>query len=75
MSEEKVQFQSSKSCWICEKLIKNDDEKVTDHCHITIKFKGTVHWNCNINLQLTKKIRAMFHNLRGCDNHLIFFFT
>ena len=29
MSEDKEeQFQSSNICWICEKLIDNDDEKV-----------------------------------------------
>ena len=26
--EEEKQFQSSNTCWICEKLIDNDDEKV-----------------------------------------------
>ena len=29
------QFQSSNICWICEKLIDDDDEKVRDHCHVT----------------------------------------
>ena len=28
MSEEEEQFQSSNTCWICEKLIDDDDEKV-----------------------------------------------
>ena len=46
--------------WIYEKL--NEDEKVRDHCHITGKFRGAVHWNCNKNLQLTKKVPVMFHN-------------
>ena len=54
------------------KLIDNDDEKVRDHCHVTGKFRGTVHWSCNINVQLTKKVPAIFHNLRGYDSHLIF---
>ena len=32
MSEEKQeQFQSSNICWVCEKLIDDDDERVTDH--------------------------------------------
>ena len=48
--EEEKQFQSSNTCWICGKLIDNDDKKVRDHCHITEKFIGTAHWSCNINL-------------------------
>ena len=48
MSEEEEEFQSSNTCWICEKLIDNDDEKVRDHCHITGKFRGAAHWSCNI---------------------------
>ena len=68
--EEEEQFQPSNSCWICEKLI--DNEKVRDHCQITRKCRGVAHWSCNINLQLTKKVPAIFHNLRGYDSHLIF---
>ena len=72
MSEEKEQFQWSNVCWICEKLIDNNDGKVRDHCHVTGKFRGAAHQNCNINLQLTKKVPVMFHNLRGYGSHLIF---
>ena len=65
-------FQESNNCWICKKLIDNDDEKVRDHCHVTGKFRGAAHWDCNINFQLTKKIPVIFHNLKGYDSHLIF---
>ena len=65
MSEkEKRQSQSSNTCWICEKLIENDDEKVKHHCYITGKFRGVTHWSCTINLQLTKKIPVTFTRLR-----------
>ena len=70
--EEEHLFQQSNSCWICKKLIENDEEKVRDHCHVTGKFRGAAHWNCNINFQLTKKVPVIFHNLRGYDSHLIF---
>ena len=71
MSEEEEQFKSSNTCWICEKLIDDDYEKVRDHYHVTVKFRGVPHWS-NINLQLTKKVPVIFQNLRGYDSHLIF---
>ena len=70
--EEEQQLQLSDVCWIYDKLIDNDDEKVRDHCHVTGKFRGAAHWICNINLQLTKKVAVIFHNLRGYDSYLIF---
>ena len=51
------------------KLTDDDDDKVRDRCHIS---GGTAHWSCNINLQLTKKVPVIFHNLRGYDSHIIF---
>ena len=65
-------FQQSNCCWICRKLIDNDEEKVRDHCHVTGKFRIAVDWNCNINFLLSKKNPVIFHNLRGYDSHLIF---
>ena len=62
MTGEEQNFQSINTCWICEKLIEDDDEK--DRCHITGKFRGAAHWSCKIN-QLTKKVLVIFHNLTG----------
>ena len=70
--EEEEQYQSSSSCWIWKKLMDHDDEKVRDHCPVTGRFRRAVHWICNKNLQLTKKVLVIFHNLRGYDSHLIF---
>ena len=70
VEKEVEEFQSSNTSWICEKHI--EDEKARDHCHITGIFKGAAHWSCNTNLQLTKKVPVIFHNLRGYDSHLIF---
>ena len=73
MSEEEQRlFQQSNSCWIYKKLIDNDEKKVRDHCHVTGKLRGAAHGSCNINLQLTKKVPVIFHNLTGYDSHLIF---
>ena len=69
--EEEHLFQQSNSCWICKKLVDND-EKVRDHCHVPGKFRGVAHWDCNINFQLTKNVPVIFHNLKGYDSHLNF---
>ena len=70
-AEEEERFQLSNSCWICDKFFDAGDDKVRDHCLITGKYRGAAHWSCNINLKLSKKIPVIFHNLRGCDSHLI----
>ena len=43
-----------------DKLFDVTDNKVRDHCHITEKNKGSTHWDCNINLKLTKKFLKYF---------------
>ena len=68
-AEEEEQFKKMEICWICNKLIEND--KVSDHCHITGKYRGASHWNFNINFKISKKLPIIFHDLRGYDSHLI----
>ena len=42
--EDEENYQNSEYCWIRnEKIIK---DKVTDHCHITGKFRGAAHKEC-----------------------------
>ena len=36
MIEEEHLFQQINSCWICKKIIDNENEKVRDHCHILV---------------------------------------
>ena len=65
MSEkEEHLFQESNSCWICEKLIDNDEEKAKDHCDVTGKFRGAAHWGCNVIFQLNKKVPVIKKFLR-----------
>ena len=79
-AEEENLFQKSNNCWICQKFINNNKQKVRDHCHITGKFSGAAHESCNLNYELTKKVPVIFHNLRGYDlfnsfnslHHLVF---
>lgn len=62
MSEiEEFQFQSSNYSRICSKLLRS--ERVRDHCHISGKFRGAAHADCNLKYQVPKKIPEVFHNL------------
>ena len=36
-------FQSSNKYWICNKLFNVRDNKVTDHDHVTGKYRGSAH--------------------------------
>ena len=67
--KEEENFWSSNTCWICEKLI--EDENIRDHCPITGKNRGASYWSCNVNLKLTKKFPIIFYNLKGYGSHLI----
>lgn len=45
-----------------------------DHCHITGKYRGSAHNNCNLKLRIEPekiKIPVIFHNLKGYDCHFI----
>ena len=66
------------TCWLCEKEFKPKDLKenpiVTDHCHLTGRFRGLAHNNCNLNARKahTSFVPILFHNFSGYDCHLIF---
>ena len=67
MSEEEEHlFQQSNSCWICKKLIDNDGEKVRDHCHVTDRFRGAAHWNCNIPANICWSSRRLQDVFKTC---------
>ena len=48
-------------------------KKLEKRCHITGQFRDAVQQSRNKNLQLTKKVHAIFHNLRGYGSHLSFY--
>ena len=63
-------YNNSQICWIWKEDL--NANKVRDHCHITGKFRGAAHHQCNLKLKIPKKLRIIFHNLEGCDGHTIF---
>ena len=75
MTEDDEQhFKTMNGCHICGEKYTNKDVRVRDHCHITGKFRGSAHQECNLKLRIKPediKIPVIFHNLHGCDSHFI----
>ena len=69
--EDQEKFIEADECHICNKKYINKDIIVRDHCHITGKYRGSAHQDCNLNYRLTDKIPVIFHNRRGYDSHFI----
>ena len=67
----KIVSKKADKCHICDKQYVPADIRVRDHCHVTGKYRGSAHQDCNLNLQLSDKIPVIFHNLRGYDSHFI----
>ena len=67
-------FKTMDGCHICGEKYTDKDVRVRDHCHITGKFRGSAHQECNLKLRIKPenlKIPVIFHNLRGYDSHFI----
>ena len=69
MTEDDEQcFRTMDECHICGEKYTDKDVRVRDHCHITGKFRGSAHQECNLKLRIKPediKIPVIFHNLRG----------
>ena len=67
-------FKTMDGCHICGEKYTDKDVHVRDHCHITGKFRGSAHQECNLKLRIKPenlKIPVIFHNLLGYDSHFI----
>ena len=67
--EEEQAFQDAVNCHICEFELGAD--RVRDHCHLTGKYRGAAHNDCNLNYSFTGRIPVILHNLRDYDSQLI----
>ena len=72
--ENEKEFKKAEECHICNKKYTEEDIRVQDHCHITGKYRGSAHQECNLKLKVKPeevKIPVIFHNRRGYDSHFI----
>ena len=72
--DDEIRFKKANECHICNNKYTDKDIQVRDHCHITGKYRGSAHQECNLQLRLNPeevKIPVIFHNLRGYDSHFI----
>ena len=72
--EDEDKFKIADECHICNNKYTDEDIRVRDHCHITGKYRGSAHQECNLKLRVNPeevKIPVIFHNLRGYDCHFI----
>ena len=72
--KDEAEFKKAEECHICERKYTDKDIRVRDHCHITGKYRGSAHQECNLKLKIEPdnlKIPVIFHNLRGYDSHFI----
>ena len=61
-------FKNSTKCQIFGNDYVDNDDKVRDHCHVTRKYRGSAHRDCNISLKLDP---VEFHHLKYYGFHLI----
>ena len=50
--EDENNYQNSNDCWICNEKITKNKDKVRDHCHVTGKYRGPAHSQCNLKLKI-----------------------
>ena len=78
--EEELSFKQAEICYACkEKLVYMKelgskkiltDDRVRDHCHLTGKYRGAAHSNCNLKMRTPTFVPVLFHNLEEYDSHL-----
>ena len=71
IQEDNEDFENSTKCWTYDNYYIDGDVKVRDHCHISGKYRGFAHRDCNINVKLNQKNLVVFHKLKKYDSHVI----
>ena len=71
---DRASFAAADKCWVCGGEKEEGKRFVRDHDHITGKYRGAAHNQCNLLANIIPanfKLPVFFHNLSGYDAHLI----
>ena len=66
--KEAIDFNIATKCWICKGELGPD--KVRDHCHLSGRYRGPAHNQCNLKYRRLTFTPVAFHNLTNYDAHL-----
>ena len=76
--EDQKNFDEATYCHICHEMM--GDDRVRDHDHVSGKYRGAAHGQCNLQFRLRKDLQGKrdsfyipvsFYNLRGYDSHIL----
>ena len=67
---DKEDFRNATHCRFCEQELKSD--RVRDHCHMTGKYRGAAHKDCNWHYHHRNwSVPVFCHNMKGYDSHFL----
>ncbi|XP_021342706.1 uncharacterized protein LOC110443060 [Mizuhopecten yessoensis] len=69
--QDEQSFVTSSRCHICGKHFTDSSTVVRDHCHLSGKFRGAAHTECNLKYKYPSHIPCVFHNLKQFDAHIL----
>ena len=70
-TREKLKFIIAHKCYLCDKPFTDENYKVADHDHLTGKYRGAAHNECNLKARKDYTIPVVMHNFLGYDLHLL----
>ena len=69
--EDDENFEASKNRLIRDDTFVKGDVEERDHSHVTGKYRGAAHRNCDVDISLNYKVSIVFSNWKSYDVHFI----
>ncbi|XP_033729598.1 uncharacterized protein LOC117318757 [Pecten maximus] len=69
--QDEQSFMESTRCHICGRHFTDGSTVVRDHCHLSGKFRGAAHNECNLKYKYPTYVPCVFHNLKRFDAHIL----